>query len=133
MRSAKEIVFRYNGDPSTEEIDLDMDGDKSVPERGSFVERKGERWKVVQVNVETNAAEPFEVPIIEFSSPTSCDFYRRRTKSGGFCRRATAKLLTAHKPTCGRFGFFESVRYLAEDEFSLSTHRPIHRALTRNG
>ena len=50
MRIAKQIVFRYNGDPSTEEIDLDMDGDKSVPKQGSFVERKGERWKVVQVN-----------------------------------------------------------------------------------
>ena len=60
---AKRIVFRYNGDPSTEEIDLDMDGDKSVPQQGSFVERKGERWRVVQVNVETNVSEPFEVPI----------------------------------------------------------------------
>jgi hypothetical protein len=63
MRAAKQIVFRYNGDPTTEEIDLDMDGDKSVPEQDSFVERKGERWKVVQVNVETNVTEPFEVPI----------------------------------------------------------------------
>jgi hypothetical protein len=63
MRIAKQIVFRYNGDPSTEEIDLDMDGDKSAPEQGSFVERKGERWKVVQVNVEKNAVEPFEIPI----------------------------------------------------------------------
>ena len=63
MRFAKQIVFRYNDDPTTEEIDLDMDGDKSVPEQGSFIDRKGERWKVVQVNVETNVAEPFEVPI----------------------------------------------------------------------
>jgi hypothetical protein len=31
MRAAKQIVFRYNGDPTTEESDLDMDGDKSVP------------------------------------------------------------------------------------------------------
>ena len=63
MRVAKQIVFRYNDDPTTEEIDLDMDGDKSVPKQGSFVERKGERWKVVQVNVEKNLAEPFEVPV----------------------------------------------------------------------
>jgi hypothetical protein len=35
MRVAKQIVFRYNGDPTTEEIDLDMDGDKSVPEHGA--------------------------------------------------------------------------------------------------
>ena len=63
MRVAKQIVFRYNGDPTTEEIDLDMDGDKSVPKQGSFVDRKGERWKVVQVNVERSVTEPFEVPI----------------------------------------------------------------------
>jgi hypothetical protein len=63
MRSGKQIVFRYNGDPTTEEIDLDMDGEKSVPEQGSFIDRKGERWKVVQVNVETSIAEPFAVPI----------------------------------------------------------------------
>ena len=63
MRAGKQIVFRYNGDPTTEEIDLDMDGDKSVPEQGSIIERKGERWKVVQINVEKNVTEPFEVPI----------------------------------------------------------------------
>jgi hypothetical protein len=63
MRFAKQIVFRYDGDPNTEEIDLDMDGDKSVPEQGSFIDRKGQRWKVVQVKVETSIAEPFEVPI----------------------------------------------------------------------
>jgi hypothetical protein len=63
MRPAKQIVFRYNDDPTTEEIDLDMDGEKSTPERGSFIERKGERWKVVEVNVEIKPAEPFEVPV----------------------------------------------------------------------
>jgi hypothetical protein len=63
VKPAKQIVFRYNGDPTTEEIDLDMDGDKSVPEQGSVVERKGERWKVVQVNVETSISEPFAARI----------------------------------------------------------------------
>jgi hypothetical protein len=63
MRFAKQIVFRNNGDPTAEEIDLDMDGERSVPEQSSFIDRKGERWKVVQVNVETSIAEPFEVPV----------------------------------------------------------------------
>jgi hypothetical protein len=34
---AKQIVLRYNGDPTTEESVLDMDSDKSVPEQGSFI------------------------------------------------------------------------------------------------
>jgi hypothetical protein len=63
MGAAKQIVFRYNADPTTEESDLDMDGDKSVPEPGSFVDRRGERWKVAQVSMETSMAEPFAVPI----------------------------------------------------------------------
>ena len=63
MRVPKQIVFRYNDDPNSEEIDLDMDGDKSTPEQGGVVERKGMRWKVLQVKVEANAAEPFEVPV----------------------------------------------------------------------
>ena len=62
MRRAKQIVFRYNGDPATEESDLDMDGDKAVPKKGSLIDRRGERWKVVQVNVERSSAEPFVVP-----------------------------------------------------------------------
>ena len=67
MRAAKQIVFRYNGDPTTEESDLDMDGDKSVPEPGSFIDRRGERWKVAQVSTETSAEEPFAVPIYRVS------------------------------------------------------------------
>ncbi len=63
MRAAKQIVFRYNGDPTMEESDLDMDGDKSVPEPGSFIDRRGERWKVAHVSMETSAEEPFAVPI----------------------------------------------------------------------
>jgi hypothetical protein len=67
MRSAKQIVFRYNGDPTAEETDLDMGGDKSVPEPGSFIDRRGERWKVAQVTMETSMAEPFAVPIYRVS------------------------------------------------------------------
>jgi hypothetical protein len=63
MRPAKQIVFQYNDDLTTEEIDLDMDGEKCTPAQGSIVERKGERWRVVQVKVETDPAEPFEVPV----------------------------------------------------------------------
>jgi hypothetical protein len=63
VKPAKQIVFRYNGDPTTEEIDLDMDGDKSVPEQGSVIERRGERWKVVQVITEASVSEPFRAPI----------------------------------------------------------------------
>jgi hypothetical protein len=63
MKPAKQIIFRYNGDPATEEIDLDMDGDKTVPAQGSFIERRGELWKVAQVKVETSVSEPFQAAV----------------------------------------------------------------------
>jgi hypothetical protein len=67
MRRAKQIVFRYNGDPTTEESDLDMDGEKSVPKQGAVIERRGKRWKVVQVDMERSAEEPFAVPTYRVS------------------------------------------------------------------
>ena len=63
MKSAKQIIYRYNDDPTTEEIDLDMDDEKAVPKEGSSIERKGERWRVVKIHVATNEAEPFEAPV----------------------------------------------------------------------
>jgi hypothetical protein len=39
-----------------------MDDDKSVPKLGSLIERSGERWKVIQVNMK-RSAEDFAVPI----------------------------------------------------------------------
>jgi len=62
VKPAKQIVFQYNGDPTTEEIDLDTDGDKSVPEQGSVIERRGERRKVVQVIAKASVSEPFRAP-----------------------------------------------------------------------
>jgi hypothetical protein len=38
MKAGKQRAFRYSGDPTTEEIDLDMDADKSVPEQGSLID-----------------------------------------------------------------------------------------------
>jgi hypothetical protein len=63
MKSAKQIIFRDNDDPTTEEVDLDMDGDKSISERGVLIERKMQRWKVLRVNVETNSTKPLEVAL----------------------------------------------------------------------
>jgi hypothetical protein len=57
MKSAKLIIFRSNNDPTTEEVDLDIDVDKSIPEQGVLIERKGQRSKVLRVNVEANPTE----------------------------------------------------------------------------
>ena len=62
MGAAKQIVFRYNGDPTTEESAIDMDGDKSVPKPGSFIERRGGRWKVVRSTWKEARKSPSQFP-----------------------------------------------------------------------
>jgi hypothetical protein len=56
MKSPKQIVYRYNGDESTEEVEFDSDGDQQVPQKDSIITRKGGRWKVVHVITETVGA-----------------------------------------------------------------------------
>lgn len=62
MKSAKQIVYRFNGDANSEEVDLDSFGEMEVPAQGGVIERKGKRWKVVAVNVETGAKA--ELPVL---------------------------------------------------------------------
>jgi hypothetical protein len=44
-------------------VEQDLDGDVSIPERGFVIERKGTRWRVVAINVETSVTEPAMIPI----------------------------------------------------------------------
>jgi len=45
----KQIVYRYNADPSTDEIVEDLEGEITVPEKGGFIKRTEKQWKVVNV------------------------------------------------------------------------------------
>jgi hypothetical protein len=50
VRETKQIVYRYDADPESEEPDTDRDiGDVEVPAQGNVVTRKGKLWKVVRV------------------------------------------------------------------------------------
>jgi hypothetical protein len=75
MRAAKQIVFRHNGDTGTEEIDLDMDGDKSVPEQGSVVERKRSALRLVFYGICLGRRPPKpDVPYLHaWSANRRCD------------------------------------------------------------
>lgn len=63
MKSAKQIVFRYNGDSATEEVLVDLDGEETVPEKGAVIARKGKQWKVVMVTTEQTVNVPKAVPV----------------------------------------------------------------------
>ncbi len=61
-KGAKQIVYRYNGDEKTEELEVDYDGDVVLPEPGGFMIRKDKQWKVVHRIIESSGAGA--IPII---------------------------------------------------------------------
>jgi hypothetical protein len=72
MGTPKQIVFRYNGDPATEEHVADLEGEETIPARGihlfksgqgAVVERKGKHWKVVAVNKEETVTTPKAISV----------------------------------------------------------------------
>jgi hypothetical protein len=64
QKESKQIVYRYNGDPKSDEVQPDLDGEIPIPQRDQIVMRNGKNWKVVQVNTETTVSVPKAVPIV---------------------------------------------------------------------
>jgi len=53
---AKELIYRYDGDPATEERVTDITGEATVPGVGEMIERQGKEWRVVAVVADYNRA-----------------------------------------------------------------------------
>jgi len=51
---AKQIVYRYNGDVSSEEVVVDYEGDIPTPKVGDIIERNKKAWKAVHRIVESS-------------------------------------------------------------------------------
>lgn len=59
----KQIVYRYNGDPSTDKIVNDPTGVMLRHAIGEMVNRNGKQWKVVAFQEELDVKGPLAVPI----------------------------------------------------------------------
>lgn len=60
---AKQIVYRYNGDPADEDVIQDLLGELPRHQVGEIIERDGEKWRVVHVGEEFTVAGPRQVPV----------------------------------------------------------------------
>jgi hypothetical protein len=47
--NAKELIFRYNADPTTDEEVLDHEGKIPLPKFDDILERGGKKWRVVEI------------------------------------------------------------------------------------
>jgi hypothetical protein len=59
----KQIVYRYNGDPSTDQTISDRIGTILTPAIGAIVSRNGGEWRVVSVHYDLDLKGPMAVPI----------------------------------------------------------------------
>jgi hypothetical protein len=59
----KQIVYRYNGDPSTQQTVSDRAGTMLTPSVGAIVNRNGKEWRVVNVHHDLDLKGPMAVPI----------------------------------------------------------------------
>jgi hypothetical protein len=52
MGEKKQIAYYYDRKINNEDTQVDLDGDKLVPERGQIIEKHGGQWKVEMVITE---------------------------------------------------------------------------------
>jgi hypothetical protein len=59
----KQIVYRYDGDQSTQQTVSDRAGTMRTPSVGAIVNRKGKEWLVVNVHHDLDMKGPLAVAI----------------------------------------------------------------------
>ena len=60
---ARQIVYRYNGDPASEKVVFDRDDEMRIPANGGIISDGGSDWKVGKVDTEQSVTEPKNIPI----------------------------------------------------------------------
>lgn len=55
-KNAKQIVYRYNGVESSDEVEADLDGEVPTPRLGDVIKRRGKNWKAVHIITELSGA-----------------------------------------------------------------------------
>jgi hypothetical protein len=59
----RKILFRYNGDPATDESILDREGLMAVPCVGDLLNRNGRKWRVENINDDFVMAGQKRIPV----------------------------------------------------------------------
>lgn len=63
MVIGRQFVYRYNGDAKSEEVVDDLAGEIPIPEKDQLIERKQQKWRVANLNIEQSVTDPNQLPI----------------------------------------------------------------------
>ena len=58
-----QYVYRYNGNEKDQDIEPDLEGEVTIPVKGSIIQRRGKPWKVVHVSTETVLSPDPPIPV----------------------------------------------------------------------
>jgi hypothetical protein len=61
---AKQFVYRYNGVVTSDEIEVDFEGEKPTPQKDQVIVRNGKQWKIVMVNTEEPLNRSGPIPVV---------------------------------------------------------------------
>jgi hypothetical protein len=61
---AKQLVYRYNGIAQSDEVEVDLNGEKPIPQKDQVIVRNGKQWKIVAVNTEVSLNRSGPIPIV---------------------------------------------------------------------
>jgi hypothetical protein len=62
---ARQMVYRFNGDPSTDETETDFNDSMQIPAAGSMCSQNGKTWFVSRVSVEEDLRGPRPIPRVQ--------------------------------------------------------------------
>lgn len=60
-KDAKKIVYRYNGEEKSEEVEVDFNDDILLPQTGGIMMRHGKQWKAVKRDIESSGVGEMKV------------------------------------------------------------------------
>jgi hypothetical protein len=63
MSVPKQIVYRFDGDATTDEAEADLQGEEPIPQKDDVIQRMGRDWKVVSVTLEQSIGETKALPV----------------------------------------------------------------------
>lgn len=61
--AGRQFVYRYDGDPQSEEAEDDFFGEIEIPKENTVIERNGKRWKVAAIQISQSVSHPPALPI----------------------------------------------------------------------
>jgi hypothetical protein len=67
----KNVMYVFNGDPTTQEEEIDMDDDVLKLAKGRVIERNGKQWKVldIQTTIGVSTPKPIDVVRVYLTGP----------------------------------------------------------------